>query len=297
MPVWKNIFKWKKILQGCENLNAEIEVEEAAYAGFPDPLRGFIWFALLRAGQLRRSISSDYVDYLKRETTECNSSVEQTICRDLHRTFPKHVMFQYVGGLGQRSLFNVLRAYSEFDRELGYTQGMCFVVGFLLCFMQEEDCFWVFSSLMKSPAFEMRSLYVTGLPKLQFLQRALEHLMEKRFPHLRSHMEMLGIHTSAYAASWFMTLFTYSLRLPVAVRVFDLFVFKGWVALLEVALAILSHLRESILSTDEFETVLRILESEPKELTDAETLMMHAKCSQVQEIDLATLIVGKEEMV
>ena len=71
ISVWKNIFKWKKILQECENLNAEIEVEEAAYAGFPDPLRGFIWFALLRAGQLRRSISSDYVDYLERETTEC----------------------------------------------------------------------------------------------------------------------------------------------------------------------------------------------------------------------------------
>lgn len=50
------------------------------------------------------------------------SASEMDIIRDISRTFPSHIFFQQRHGLGQRSLYNVLKAYSVYDRDVGYVQ-------------------------------------------------------------------------------------------------------------------------------------------------------------------------------
>ena len=57
---------------------------------------------------------------------------EKLIMRDLNRTFPKHEYFRDQNGIGQEGLFNVVKAYSLYDKEVGYCQGISFVVGPLL---------------------------------------------------------------------------------------------------------------------------------------------------------------------
>ena len=44
--------------------------------------------------------------------------IELEIVRDLNRTYPSHVYFQQKQGPGQRSLFNVLKAYSVYDKKV-----------------------------------------------------------------------------------------------------------------------------------------------------------------------------------
>lgn len=48
------------------------------------------------------------------------------------RTFPHHEYFTDGQGIGQENLFNVLKAYSLYDPEVGYCQGLPFVVAILL---------------------------------------------------------------------------------------------------------------------------------------------------------------------
>ena len=55
-----------------------------------------------------------------------------TVRRDIARTYPEHDFFKKKGGVGQESLFNVMKAYSIHDREVGYCQGSAFIVGLLL---------------------------------------------------------------------------------------------------------------------------------------------------------------------
>lgn len=50
----------------------------------------------------------------------------------LGRTFPKHPYYAQPLGPGQLSLFNLLKAYSLLDKEVGYCQGLSFVAGILL---------------------------------------------------------------------------------------------------------------------------------------------------------------------
>jgi hypothetical protein len=48
------------------------------------------------------------------------------------RTFPNHTYFSSPLGPGQLALFNLLKAYSLLDPEVGYCQGLSFVAGVLL---------------------------------------------------------------------------------------------------------------------------------------------------------------------
>ena len=58
--------------------------------------------------------------------------------------------FDYVSRrAGQKALLNVLRAYSVYDAELGYVQGMAFLAGFLLFYMSEEQTFWSMVAVLK----------------------------------------------------------------------------------------------------------------------------------------------------
>ena len=57
---------------------------------------------------------------------------ERAIRRDLNHTFPEHSFFKERDEVGQESLFNVLKAYSVHDKEVGYYQDSPFMVGLLL---------------------------------------------------------------------------------------------------------------------------------------------------------------------
>ena len=77
-----------------------------------------------------QDLESHYAALLKQ-----TSSHEKSISRDLSRTFPGHDYFRDPrdgGGNGQENLFNVVKAYSLYDEEVGYTQGLQFIVGPLL---------------------------------------------------------------------------------------------------------------------------------------------------------------------
>lgn len=112
--------------------------------GVPSALRGLIWQLLAKSKDL--SLEATYAELLKGTSTH-----EKQITRDLSRTFPNHEYFQ-AEGLGQESLFNVVKAYSLYDPEVGYCQGLSFVVGplllnvshFLLFFLSNVDAFFFF---------------------------------------------------------------------------------------------------------------------------------------------------------
>ena len=138
----------------------------------------------------RIAIFDDEDGYIRSKTFK---STQDTIERDIHRTYPRHNLFYeddrggdsvvattgtdeahaVLNGIcdpelssmissmesemksgsraetprntpgGQAALRRVLRAYSYYDREVGYCQGMNFIAGMFLTIMPEEDAFWL----------------------------------------------------------------------------------------------------------------------------------------------------------
>lgn len=63
--------------------------------------------------------------------------------------------------------------------------------------------------------------------------------------------------TSIYASSWFLTLFTTTLSLPLACRIMDVFLSEGIEIVFKVALAMLTLGKEDLLSLD-MENILKV---------------------------------------
>jgi hypothetical protein len=98
---------------------------------------------------------------LKIEETNPRSCMQ--VKKDLNRTRP-NCSFFHENGQGQKSLENVLVTYAKYDTQVGYIQGINFIVAVLLYHSSEEIAFWLFVSLMED--YEMREIYLPGLPGL-----------------------------------------------------------------------------------------------------------------------------------
>lgn len=191
-----------------------------------------------------------YADYMKRQ-----SACEKVIRRDIARTYPEHDFFKKKDGVGQEALFNVMKAYSIHDREVGYCQGSAFIVGLLLMQMPEEETFAVLVKLMQD--YRMREMFKPSMAELGLCMYQLEVLVQEHIPDLYGHFQSQSIHTNLYASSWFLTLFTTSLPIHLSCRIMDCFLADGIEAIFRLALALLLLGKNELLVQD-MEGVIRV---------------------------------------
>ena len=74
---------------------------------------------------------------------------------DVNRTYRDHRMFRERYGLKQQELFNILGAYSVYNIDIGYCQGMSQIAALLLMYLTEEDAFWALSVLVSDKKYSM----------------------------------------------------------------------------------------------------------------------------------------------
>ncbi|ORX88385.1 TBC-domain-containing protein [Basidiobolus meristosporus CBS 931.73] len=216
--------------------------------GIPASLRGSIW-------QLISKSKDPPLEILYTQLLEQTSSFDKMITRDLSRTFPNHEFFQN-NGVGQESLYNVVKGFSLYDTDVGYCQGIPFIVGPLLLHMPEEEAFCVLVRLMR--AYGLRGHFTPQMETLHLRLYQFDHLLEEYLPALNKHMVAETITSSMYASQWFMTLFAYRFPLPLVFRIFDIIFAEGVESLLRFAIALLKANQEKLLEMP-FETLLDFL--------------------------------------
>ncbi|KAK4704438.1 ecotropic viral integration site 5 protein, partial [Phenoliferia sp. Uapishka_3] len=244
------------------------ELSRAIQQGIPPALRGMTW--QLMSASKDQELEATYAALLKQ-----TSSHEKSIGRDLGRTFPKHEYFMAVDGAGQENLqvlylwslswklnvlvrFNVVKAYSLYDEEVGYTQGIQFIVGPLLLNMPDEEAFCVLVRLMNS--YDLRSHYTPNMPGLQLRLFQFDRLVEELLPGIFMHLLRQGVKSSMYASQWFLTLFGYRFPLELVSSVFDLVFAEGVEAIFRFSVAILQR-NEAKICELEFEYLLEYLKN------------------------------------
>ncbi|KAJ0390128.1 hypothetical protein ATCC90586_011724 [Pythium insidiosum] len=123
----------------------------------------------------------------------------------------------------------------------------------------ESDTFWLLTSLLSSPLYQLEQLFAPGLPHLNLRVFQLERLLEIYLPELSAHLSREDFPLSMVVTGWFMTLFSNLdvLGADVVVRVLDGFIVDGWKHLLRVSLVILETLQPAILASS-FEEIPEI---------------------------------------
>ncbi|CAI5971842.1 unnamed protein product [Closterium sp. NIES-65] len=219
------------------------EVKKRIRQGVPDCLRGIVWQLLSGSREFLLMNEGAYEHMLLYEL----SNNEMDIIRDINRTFPTHVYFMQKHGPGQRALFNVLKAYSVYDKKIGYVQGMGFIAGLMLLYMAEEDAFWLLVALMKGANHtSLEGIFLVGLPLVQQYLFQFDRLLHECLPQLARHMEGEGVTPSMYASQWFITVFAYSFPFATTLRIWDVFLFEGMKTVFRVGLALLKQQQDDL---------------------------------------------------
>uniref|UniRef100_A0A4W3HLD2 Ecotropic viral integration site 5 n=1 Tax=Callorhinchus milii TaxID=7868 RepID=A0A4W3HLD2_CALMI len=234
---------WGRMVNEWEDVRKkkEKQLRELVRKGIPHHFRAIVWQLLCNAQNM--PIKDQYSDLLKM-TSPC----EKLIRRDIARTYPEHDFFREKDSLGQEVLFNVMKAYSLVDREVGYCQGSAFIVGLLLMQMPEEEAFCVFVKLMQD--YRLRELFKPSMAELGLCMYQFEWMIQEQLPELQVHFQSQSFHTSMYASSWFLTIFLTTFPLPVATRLFDIFMSEGLEIVFRVGIAILQANQAELMQLD-----------------------------------------------
>ncbi|XP_072870495.1 TBC1 domain family member 4 isoform X3 [Chlorocebus sabaeus] len=280
------LITWDKKLLNCRaKIRCDMEdIHTLLKEGVPKSRRGEIWQFLALQYRLRHRLPNkqqppdiSYKELLKQLTAQ-----QHAILVDLGRTFPTHPYFSVQLGPGQLSLFNLLKAYSLLDKEVGYCQGISFVAGVLLLHMSEEQAFEMLKFLMYDLGF--RKQYRPDMMSLQIQMYQLSRLLHDYHRDLYNHLEENEISPSLYAAPWFLTLFASQFSLGFVARVFDIIFLQGTEVIFKVALSLLSSQETLIMECESFENIVEFLKST---LPDMNTSEMEKIITQVFEMDIS----------
>lgn len=205
-------------------------------------------------------------------------------------------MYRDKHAFGQNSLLSVLRAYSVFNPEVGYCQGMGFICGLLLMYMDEEDAFLMLVTLLED--YRMAGLFQPGLPLLNKYFFQLRRLIGDQLPRVSRHLQEQGVEPTMYASQWFMTVCIYKFPFESVCRIWDIFLSEGVKIVFRVALAILKISEEALLR-ETFEGVLNIIKLgptriEPNKLIDT-ALSIKLKNERLHELEKEYATRGDDE--
>ncbi|RYP69467.1 hypothetical protein DL771_006119 [Monosporascus sp. 5C6A] len=200
------------------------------WKGIPDCWRAAAWYSFLSSSAQASNKPFATDEELKadfRRLVEEPSPDDTQIDMDVPRTINQHIMFRRRYRGGQRLLFRVLHALSLYFPETGYVQGMAPLVATLLSYYEEEACFVMLVRLWQYRG--LSQMYGTRDSELGELMSVLGDF-EKYWlgdRDVAKQLAELGIHPTAYATRWYMTLFNLSIPFVVQLRVWDVFMLLG----------------------------------------------------------------------
>ena len=236
--------KWIYMLEHYDIFSTKkfSKLKQRTRKGIPDSLRSNVWQLF---AEMKKYFKKDFFQKISEQ--KLDEDIEETIIKDLDRTYPSCQLFTDKYGNGQRKLFKVLSCYSIYNKEIGYVQGMSFIAALFLMYMDEESTFYMLDSIMNK--YEMKGIFLPGFPDLKKKFYVLLNLEKKFLPKVYEILKRDNILPSLYASEWFICLFTKELHFKMVVRIFDVFLLEGFKIIYRFALAFLKIKENSFLQS------------------------------------------------
>lgn len=255
----KRELKWLSMLKKWEtNMKSKQKKEktkERCRKGIPPAVRGKVWQYLTGAIYLKEKNPDLYQKLASKESPEWESIIR----KDVPRTFPYHTHFLEHGGPGQTSLFQVLKAFSLYDPDIGYSQALAPIVAVLLMHMTEEESFWVLVSITSK---YLQGYFGKKLESVQLDAMIFSALLDQTFPYISVHLKLHNIDPVMYIVEWMMCIFSRTLPFSTALRVWDIFFCEGVKMSFRTALSVLKVAFPTVKClmsySDDYETIQRI---------------------------------------
>jgi hypothetical protein len=272
----------KSLIDLNEELNETVDLEKIRkllLKGVPQENRDNIWIWLSKQYIMRnhKQIQKNKKNLILKydlsysELLKDNTTHQHAIMIDLGRTFPLHPNFSQKFSVGQLALFNVLKAYSVLDPDVGYCQGLSFIVGILLvhCDNDEEKTFELLKHLLIN--LGLRKQFRPDMLALQKYMYIVTRLLYDYESDLYQHLEDNEVSAQLYCTSWFLTLFSSQFEMGFVARVFDFLFAEGPLIIFKIAMATFNIHQALLMHCDSFEVILNYLKITVPEMSLIQT--------------------------
>ena len=221
------------------------EFQKLIQGGIPLIYRPKLWYEC--SGAFDRVEPGRYQELLDEHENEENACTKQ-IDLDVGRTMPTNIFFAG-DGPGVAKLRRLLVAYSWYNPQCGYCQGMNNLAAtLLLTHATEEEAFWVLASLIEN--ILPIDYFTAHLLIAQADQRVLIDFVQELMPKLAKHIDELGVDLPAVTFAWFLSLYTDCLPVETLFRIWDVLFVEGMVILFKVAISIFMLNERELLRTN-----------------------------------------------
>eukprot|EP00126_Sphaerothecum_destruens_P001827 Sdes_comp15258_c1_seq1m4099 len=234
------VHKWESIyIPKFSSKKTSRGILDLVWKGIPSKLRGKIW--ILSIGNELNITKHLYEVYFQEANqpnsrnvyptqpdkipasikTHCDSD---SILLDLSRTFPSLGVFQQ-GGPYHESLKCLLSIYVSHRPDIGYVQGMSFIASILLINMDLDQAFICMANLLNRQILISFFSMKPNLIQPYFL--AFDHFLHQVLPEVCTHFTKIAFSSDLYLYEWILTLYSKSVSLDVASRIWDNYLFHG----------------------------------------------------------------------
>ncbi|XP_065078829.1 USP6 N-terminal-like protein isoform X1 [Ochlerotatus camptorhynchus] len=251
--------KWLKMRKNWTSADTKERLQRRVMKGIPDRLRAAIWKLFLNLDKTLEENAGVY-DKMLKFARQYSPDIRQ-IDFDVNRQFRNHINYRDRYSVKQQSLFRVLAAYSMYNMEVGYCQGMSTVAGVLLMYFDEEDTFWALNALLSNERYAMHGLYVEGFPKLMRFLQHHDKILTKCMPKVKKHLDKHGVDSVLYSLKWFFVIFIERIPFSLCLRVWDIYMLYGERVLTAMAFTILKIHKVKILRMKDMDQITEFLQT------------------------------------
>ncbi|KAM5430129.1 hypothetical protein McanMca71_006895 [Microsporum canis] len=275
--------------------------------GIPPECRGAAWFWYAGGYDYIRRNPGLYKRLVETALRSPMNDDKEHIERDLHRTFPDNIHYKpdsaedLSSGSSNlkynsaspdtpiiQSLRRVLYAFSLHNSNIGYTQSLNFIAGFLILFLPEEKAFWLLHIITSTFFPGTHEISLEGAnADLWILMVALKEALPSVYTKVVSTVPTTsktkppGLNTSTRLpditlglTNWLMSMFISTLPFETTLRVWDVLFYEGSRTFFRVALSIFRMNQKQIVSLGDPMEIFQVVQTAPKRMIDPNELMM-----------------------
>ena len=274
----------KKIENGITQfyINQNDKFIERIKKGPPDCFRWTSW-CIINNLPLDRD-NHVYENYINMHLEKEN---KDRIIRDIQRTFSERNIESKELRKMETSLYNVLKAFWNLDKEIGYCQGMNLLVGFLLIVsdFNERDTFYLLISkfsqtfkLQRNLEFNFRGLFSEEFPLLYFLNYIFDSQLELHSRNLKDHLNEMGMTIDLWMGKWFQTLFTIILPINWCQRLWDNIFAENIFFIVKFGIAFTLIIKDDLMNMKEEFEILNYFKNFEKYSLSEKNDLLNEKC-------------------
>ena len=157
--------------------------------------------------QIKLSIENHKIKTFYSKLSEKNIIYNELILKDLTRTMPGDASF-FKGQENYNKLYKILTSYSNYNKKIGYVQGLNFICAHAIyLFKSEEEVFVFFEGFIN--LMEMNKYLGLGDEnKLNYKLKELSRILKRHIPEIVNYFNDIGINHEFFTNGWILTLFS-----------------------------------------------------------------------------------------